>query len=122
MGKLIRNSNSQHSTPPINNSNPTMKSVIVLLVLVAVSQIDAFPRAIFYPGFRPGGNGAGFGTGNAGPFGSSATGVELLRRTMAGPHLELETVLDLRVLSDTTPVERETVSRLEDKYRSSLRV
>merc|ERR1711973_86433 len=75
MGKLIRNSNSQHSTPPINNSNPTMKSVIVLLVLVAVSQIDAFPRAIFYPGFRPGGNGAGFGTGNAGPFGASATGV-----------------------------------------------
>jgi len=51
-----------------------MKSVIALLVLVAVSQIDARAQPIF---FRPGGNGAGFGTGNAGLFGASGTGVGL---------------------------------------------
>merc|ERR1712137_1182042 len=116
MGKLIRNSNSQHSTSPINNSNPTMKSVIVLLVLVAVSQIDAFPRAIFYPGFRPGGNGAGFGTGNARPFGASATGVESQMLTTEDSHREAETASVQPVHSDTTPVETGTASHSEDKY------
>merc|ERR1711946_5964 len=112
----IRNSNSQHSTSPINNSNPTMKSVIVLLVLVAVSQIDAFPRAIFYPGFRPGGNGAGFGTV------TRDLSVRLRREwesqmlTTEDSHREAEAASVQPVHSDTTPVETGTASHSEDKY------
>jgi len=51
-----------------------MKTMMVLVVLVAVSQIEARAQPIF---FRPGGNAAGFGTGNAGLFGASGTGVGL---------------------------------------------
>merc|ERR1711928_34027 len=60
------NFSAQHSTP-------TMKSMIALLVVLvlAVCQIDAYPQPIFFPG----GSGAGFGGGNAGPFGASAFGV-----------------------------------------------
>merc|ERR1712221_48921 len=58
------NFSAQHSTP-------TMKSMIALLVVLvlAVCQIDAYPQPIFFPG----GSGAGFG-GNAGPFGASGFG------------------------------------------------
>ena len=47
-----------------------MIALLVVLVL-AVCQIDAYPQPIFFPG----GSGAGFGGGNAGPFGASAFGV-----------------------------------------------
>merc|ERR1719378_822992 len=49
-----------------------MKSMIALLVVLvlAVCQIDAYPQPIFFPG----GSGAGFGGGNAGPFGASGFG------------------------------------------------
>merc|ERR1711955_128514 len=61
---LINNYSAQHSTP-------TMKSIALLVVLVlAVCQIDAYPQPIFFPG----GSGAGFGGGNAGLFGASSYG------------------------------------------------
>merc|ERR1712137_358067 len=54
-----------------HQSKATMKSMIVLLVVLAIAQIYAAPQFFGFPG----GNGAGFGTGNAGLFGASGTGV-----------------------------------------------
>merc|ERR1711928_236574 len=103
-----------HSTLNTQHSTPTMKSMIALLVVLvlAVCQIDAYPQPIFFPG----GSGAGFGGGNAGPFGASGFGGSISNAYNGGFSSGYDKVSDLLVLSDTTPVEAETVSPLADKY------
>merc|ERR1711928_55770 len=104
---LINNYSAQHSTP-------TMKSMIALLLVLvlAVCQIDAYPQPIFFPG----GSGAGFGGGNASPFGASSYGVGVSNAYNGGFSSGSEAASVLPVLSDTTPVEMETVSPMVDKY------
>jgi len=61
-----------------------MKAAIILLVVLAVSQIDANPAPIIFRFLRPRGSGAGFGTGNAGLLGASATGVGISSASNGG--------------------------------------
>merc|ERR1712071_348515 len=75
MGKTakIAEMGSATATPLQVPTTAKMKSMIVLFVVLAVAQINAAPAPQFFG--LPGGSGVGFGTGNAGPFGSSATGL-----------------------------------------------
>merc|ERR1712221_24276 len=100
------NYSAQHSTP-------TMKSMIALLVVLvlAVCQIDAYPQPIFFPG----GSGAGFGGGNAGLFGASSYGGGISNAYNGGLSTGYGNGFDLLVLSDSTPVEMETVSPMANK-------
>merc|ERR1712071_630910 len=66
----------------------TMKSVIFFLVVLAVYQVAAVP--IFGLFGRPGGNAAGFGTGNASPYGASSTGLGVPTHTTVDSLLEVE--------------------------------
>ena len=90
----------------------SLQIALLVVLVLAVCQIDAYPQPIFFPG----GSGAGFGGGNAGPFGASAFGVGVSNAYNGGFSSGLEIATVLPVPLDTTPVGMETVSPMADKY------
>merc|ERR1712116_8695 len=103
-----------HSTLNTQHSTPTMKSMIALLVVLvlAVCQIDAYPQPIFFPG----GSGAGFVEETPVPSVLLPLESAFQMPTMGASLLDLETASVLPVPLDTTPVGMETVSPMADKY------
>merc|ERR1711955_128826 len=87
-----------------------MIALLVVLVL-AVCQIDAYPQPIFFPG----GSGAGFGGETQVSSVLLPTEAAFQMPTMEDCLLDTEMVSDLLVLSDSTPVEMETVSPMANK-------